>query len=75
MIFAMRRYHNNGRRANVVVYLEADSKEQAFSAFGAGRYWSGYSENNGFAAEEVAEIPKKAVLLNAAGVIAANPEY
>lgn len=57
-IYAMRRSFSSGKLAKrVIVYLEANNKAKAFEGFGAGRFWSGFHENTGFAAVEVDEVP------------------
>jgi len=65
-IYAMKKSFNNGRLAKkVIVYIEADSEKKAYEGFGAGRFWSGYSENTGFAAVKVDKVPAGAEVLSA----------
>ena len=58
----------------IIVYFEAKDEKEAYRAFGAGCYWSGYHENVGFAAEEVEEVPKNEQVVLAARVIELNSE-
>lgn len=69
-IYTMKPCFKNGKvMKRVIVFFEAKNPEEAYQAFGAGEYWSGYHENICFDAQLVAEVPNKRTIVSASLVI------
>lgn len=69
MIFAVKRVFSSGKVAKkAIVYFEAQNKDEAYRAFGYGKYYGGFRENTRFSAD-ACNPPKKSKVINAAQLI------
>jgi len=72
-IYVMKRCYKNGKPTKkAIVYFEAKNKDEAYQAFGAGRYWSGYPELTRFDAIRIDSVKGDEKVIAASKVIKAH---